>query len=255
MTRTKASLINMALLSVLLVALVFIVVNVWYPGLTFRISGALKALLMIIGISVAVGPLVTLIVYKQGKAGMTFDLIVIALLQMAVLGWGAYALYKERPGYLVFAVDRFNLVAQLDIDSSQLPTNLKPEVSGVPVMVFARMPEDPDEFQAFLQSVMFYGQPDLERRTEFWEPYANGARRIVEALIDIDDFEAKSARESSIVIKARENHAGEHPNVALLPIGVVDKDITMLVDRDTLEPIAVLDVDAWGEGEDVTELD
>lgn len=252
MTRIKASLIHLLLVGVVLGAILFVVITVWYPGLTFRIAGAMKPVLLLVGISLAVGPLFTLIVYKHGKAGMTFDLVVIAMLQVGALTIGTYVLYQERPGYLVFAVDRFNLIAEIDVDSSQIDDRqLSLDSNDVPVLVHARLPDDPDVRQQLLEDVAFEGQPDLEYRVEFWEPYSFGADALREAVTHLDDFEARSDRDAAVIADVHERHEAHSSRLGVLPIGKLDEDLAMLIDLATLQPIDVLEVDAWGiVGED-----
>ncbi len=116
----------------------------WYPEPTFSIVGVLPIILMLIGVDLVLGPLLTMIVYKHGKPGLKFDLSVIALVQIAALIYGARTLYQEKSHYVVFAVDRLEFVALTHID----PLILRFEESQTNhfaglVQVFARRPEDP----------------------------------------------------------------------------------------------------------------
>ncbi len=134
----------------------------WYPGFSFRISGAVIPVFVLVGVDLVVGPMLTLIVYVHGKWGLKFDLFFIAVVQLTALLYGSYTLYSERPSYMVFAVDRVSLVGKNAIDPTLIAYD---EILDMPIRsmqkVFARKPVG-DEYQTFLDSVLFEGKPDLE---------------------------------------------------------------------------------------------
>ncbi len=125
-------------------------------------------MLMLVGVDLVLGPLLTMIVYRHGKSGLKFDLSVIALVQLAALIYGANILYEEKPHYLVFVIDRLEFVAQKDIDPlvMRFEETQTSRFAGL-VKVFARRPEDPEEYQRYFNSVMYDDKPDLERRPEY----------------------------------------------------------------------------------------
>ena len=246
MTRYRASSIHF-LISALIVGVIFAVIFfVWYPAPTFRIAGAISIVLVLIGVDLVLGPTLTLIVYKEGKPGLKFDLAFIALVQVAALVYGTYTFYKERPYYMVFAVDRFNLVTETQIDRAQI---LYPELIEKPfadvIKVFARRPDDPEKFKEFLDSVMFQGKPDLEARPEYWEPYQDGKDIILQATKPLADIERTSDQVERRVQQAIAKYQADHPRLGYVPIGVLDEDIGMVMDMDTAEPLGVIEVDPW----------
>ncbi len=246
MTRYKASSIHF-FISASIVSVIFsIIFFVWYPGPTFQIAGAMGIVLVLVGVDLVLGPTLTLIVYKEGKRGLKFDLAVIAMIQLAALVYGSYIFYQERPYYIVFAVDRFNLVTEKQIDKSKI---LYPELLEKPfadvIKVFARLPEDPEEFQVFLNSVMFDGAPDLEARPEYWEPYGEGNEIIMEATKPLADLKRTSDQDERRVQQAINKYQANHPRLGYIAIGTLDEDIGMIMDMDTSEPLGVIDVDPW----------
>jgi len=90
--------------------------TVWYRWPLFRIAGGSGLTLILAGVDMTLGPLITLVVFKSGKKGLKFDLAVIALLQATALAYGVHVVYAARPVYLVFAFDRFNVMTAEDID-------------------------------------------------------------------------------------------------------------------------------------------
>jgi hypothetical protein len=180
--------------------------------------------------------LLTLIVYKKDKPGLKFDLAVIAAIQLIALVYGTFTLYQERPYYMVFIVDRLNLVAEKHIDKSKLRFDeLQEKPFAEVIRVYARMPEG-DEYQAFLTSVVFDRQPDMEGRPEYWEPYAAGTETILKRVTEQDQRRVEQAVDT---------YSTNHPRLGYLPISTLEKDIGMLMDMDTAEPIDVIEVDPW----------
>lgn len=245
-TRYKASAIHF-LISATIVGVIFaIIFFVWYPGPTFRIAGAMGIVLVLVGVDLVLGPTLTLIIYKEGKPGLKFDLVVIALIQLTALVYGSYTFYQERPYYMVFAVDRFNLVTEKQIDKSEI---LYPELLDKPfadvIKVFARLPEDPEEFQVFLNSVMFDGKPDLEARPEYWEPYGDGKEIILEATKPLAELKRDSDQDERRVQQAIKHFSDAHPKLGYIAIGTLAEDIGMVMDMETTEPLGIIDVDPW----------
>ncbi len=76
------------------------------------------------------------------------DLTVIALLQLSALAYGVWTVAEGRPAWLVFAVDRFELVRVLDIDERKLEqadlAYRQPSLLG-PQWVAASNPADSDQ--------------------------------------------------------------------------------------------------------------
>ena len=218
----------------------------WYPEPTFGIVGVLPIILMLIAVDLVLGPLLTLIVYKDGKPGLKFDLSLIALVQIAALIYGAHTLYQEKPHYLVFAVDRLEFVALTHIDPLVLrfDESQTEQFAGL-VQVFARRPEGPEEYQRYVNSVIVEGQPDLERRPEFWEPWSDGAADIRLRVKPIEELQTSSPSEAKLLRQVIEEHTENHPNLGVLPIGGIPQDIGLLVDRDTLEIVDVIYANPW----------
>jgi hypothetical protein len=62
---------------------------VWYPQHYFAAMGGTTLILLLIGVDVVIGPLITLIVFDPKKKSLRFDLAVIAVLQLGALSTAA----------------------------------------------------------------------------------------------------------------------------------------------------------------------
>ncbi len=246
MSRYRASLIHLLISAVLVGNVIGIVMWVWYPSPTFEAVGAFSIIRLLIGVDLVLGPLLTLIVFKQGKPGLKFDLTVIVLTQIAALVYGTYTLYAEKPDYMVFAVDRLEFVSKNLVDQSQIRYDeLRSGEATRLIPVFARPPEDPAAFQIYLDSVVLNGKPDLEARTEFWEPWSAGTDIIREQMKALNELVIASAEDEENIQEAIDKYSDAHPDLGLLPVGGIEENIGILLDRTTLEVLGVLHVNPW----------
>lgn len=112
------------LLSVVVLLLVALLVFVfWFPPPLGQLAGGLRLFGTLLGVDLVCGPLLTLLLYRTTKTrlALAVDFALIALLQLAALGYGLHTLAQARPLVQVFEVDRFRLVSHADIAEPDLP--------------------------------------------------------------------------------------------------------------------------------------
>lgn len=95
---------------------------------------------MLLVIDVILGPLLGLLVYKEGKKTLKMDLSIIILIQIIALIYGVYSIAQARPIWIAFNYDRFELVRNNEIKVERIkqaqrqyqqPTWLQAEYVGV----------------------------------------------------------------------------------------------------------------------------
>jgi hypothetical protein len=230
-------------------ALIFFV---WYPHPYFGATGAGTVLRVLVAVDLVLGPLLTLVVFKPGKRGLEFDLAVIALVQLAALVYGLTVMYRERPYYTVFAVDRFHVLALPDVEPSELadPGLTAPERIGTkpfagPLLLSATPPSDPAVRSRLIEETIFEGKRDIEGRPTYWSTYESQAAQA-----------ATRARPLAMLRSSRPEAAGavdalvaklDRPESSLgfLPMIAKNHDVAMIVDTATGLPLDVVDVDPW----------
>jgi len=145
MSRFRAAAIHLMISAFIAAAVIALMLAVWYPPSLFDAMGGKKLLVLIIGIDVAVGPLITLIIFDTRKKELAFDLAVIAALQFTALSYGIYAMHSGRPVFVVFTEDRFVVVSAAEVDEetlSQAPAEFRTLPENGPIVVAADMPGD-----------------------------------------------------------------------------------------------------------------
>src|SRR5262249_6223499 len=148
MTRWQAAPIHL-LLSVALAAIVVaVMLLLWYPQPYFAAAGGARLMLLLIGVDVVIGPLVSFVVIDPAKKNLKVDLAIIAVLQLCALCYGVIVMFHARPVFVVFAGDRFELVAANEIAESDLdkaPFEYRELSLTGPRIVGTRLPSDPAE--------------------------------------------------------------------------------------------------------------
>jgi len=139
--RVKAALIHLLISVFVFSIFLSLVFFIWY-AYPFNITqGVAEIVYMMAGIDIVLGPLLTLIVFNTAKKSLKFDLSVIGFVQIAALIFGGYIIYSERPAWVAFAVDRFEVVGLFEIDSSEIPDkSLKVGIFDRPKMVYIEPP-------------------------------------------------------------------------------------------------------------------
>lgn len=246
MSRLRAFLVHLSLSAAVVGCVFAVVFLVWYPESYFEVVGAWYLVRILFIVQVVLGPLLTFIVFKPGKPGLKFDLSVIALVQVVALVYGTVVIYQERPYFMVFSVDRFELVARKDVDVSQIKYDAlreKPWIGAVPV--FARLPEDPVALSRFTEEVLFEGKPDLERRPEFWHPYAERASDAVAQAKDLKELLEEDERTAGIASQVIEKYEADHAKLGYVPLIGRTSNFAIVLDMDTGEQLEVIDIDPY----------
>ena len=88
--RLRAGLIHLSISSVVALMAVGIVFLIWYPHPLHTAAGVTEIFLIVLGVDVVIGPLLTTLVYRQGKKSLRFDLSTIALLQLLAFSYGLW---------------------------------------------------------------------------------------------------------------------------------------------------------------------
>ena len=105
--RYQAFAVHMAISLVIFFILLVCITQYWYPGILFDTGNGWKAIGMIVGIDLVLGPLLTLIVFNHNKSSLKFDLAIIALVQTAALVYGTWTIHQTRPVALAFINSSF----------------------------------------------------------------------------------------------------------------------------------------------------
>lgn len=221
----------------------FLVFKVWYPAPFDEAVGVTRIFLLLVMVDVLLGPLLTFVIYKKGKKTLIFDMAVIVILQFAALSYGLWTVAEGRPAWVVFNVDRFDLVRALDIDNRRLQ-EARPQYQIAPwwgpQWVGAAAPEDAEQNSTLLfESVL--GGSDIAQQPNLYRPLKDMASAWRGRAHDLAELGQYNSPEQVGEILARWPAAD-----AWLPLMAGAKPMTVLVDKRTSSIVAVVDLAPWG---------
>lgn len=121
---TRVFLVHLALSGMAVTGLVAMVWQVWYPGPWLQVAGALEQVLILAGVLLVLGPVLTFVLWRRGARGNAFDLAALALVQVAALAYVVWALAWQRPAFVVFDDGHFVLATWPEVRDETLPAPL-----------------------------------------------------------------------------------------------------------------------------------
>lgn len=242
-TRWQAAALHAAL-SVAIGAVAFaLMLGVWFPGELFRIAGGSTLILLLVGVDVALGPLLTLVVFDPAKRLLKLDLALIGAVQLAALLYGTFVMFEARPAYVVFVVDRFDVVSTVDLDAAARAAAPRPEFRGVhlgrPRLAAAEMPADPAARNAVVMAAL--SGVDLLLTPRYWVPYAEARDHVLARARALDDIRRVDPATNGPVLDAALARLGRTSD-SLRALGVKAKqgEAVMLIDAATGDPVEMV---------------
>lgn len=227
------------LVALLVVGLIFFI---WYPFPLAKAVGVTHIFLMMLIIDVIVGPVLGLLVYKEGKKTLKFDLGVIITIQIVALCYGIYSIEQGRPAWLVFHADRFELVRKNDIilDHIDQAQQKFQHVSWTKLQLVAIksakdvQQHNNDMFIEVLGGISLAQQP--ERYVELTQAKASIKQRA-QPLALLNDFNDPKVVKMML--------AQYHQATAFLPLKANAVDMVVLVNKETASIIKIVDLRPW----------
>ena len=246
MTRWKAAGIHFSISLMIGIAAFCLLYFVYYPQPYFVAAGASVLVLLLLGVDVVLGPLLTLVVFKTGKKSLKFDLGIIATVQTTALIYGLHIMWEARPVYLVAAIDRFALVSATDLDAKDIASAKFPEYAQMPSfgpkLVGVVRPENPDDQFALAQSGM--AGKDIERMPRYYIPYALASEALLQRAKPLALLQPKNSEAQALITQWLVGRSARD-SYAYLPLTGARFDAAVILERDSRLPVAILPIDAW----------
>jgi hypothetical protein len=161
-------------LSLLVAALVaWLVFTVWYPYPFREMSGGRELFLLVIGVDIICGPLLTFILASPSKPHkeLITDISLIVVIQLLALSYGVWNVWLARPNYLVNEGPRFHVVSRVSLDApsiDSLAPALKPQLFSGPLKVAMR---DTTFAEQMSIDVLVKGGKEKSQLTQLYSPY------------------------------------------------------------------------------------
>ena len=226
------------LIALIVVAAMFFL---WYPTPYFQAMGGGGLLMLVTGVDVVLGPLITLIIFNTKKKSLKFDLTCVAIVQMVALAYGVSTMFQARPVYTVFNKDRFDVIIAADVNSTERAKVTDPAYKSLPFTgpqtVSMDMPSDAKEMQRMLVSGI-----DVRAFSQYYATFDSKAKEAAAASKPISDWQKTHSATAEKLESFLSAKAIDETKVGFLPLYTRNEDMTVVLDRDTGKILAIAPV-------------
>ena len=242
--KLKAFSIHLLLSLILVSVLMGLVIYFWFPLDYLGITSFKDIALLIIAIDLVLGPVLTFIVFNPKKKSLKFDLAAIVAFQFIAMTYGVYALYQTHPLFVTYKQGVFNLVNANEITPENAKYNeFKISKLSSAKLAFTKLPDNPKEKLEIMMGVDFKGEPDIDRRAEFYEPYENHLDTILANSLD-----AVKLFSGDKLDEPRKNFLTKYKEMdsfAFLPLQGSGNAAIIVLDKKTAKPVTTIHTNPW----------
>lgn len=216
----------------------------WYRWPGWYLADALQVVLVMAGVDLVVGPLLTFVVASAGKPrrALTRDVSMIVVVQLIALSYGSWSLWAGRPLYYAFSESVLQQVQAYDIESVAPPpakSDLSPRWYSTPRWIWAPLPHDPAERAKIVTSAISGGD-DVISMPRYYAPWEAGLPSLREQLKKVHDV-AYFAPAEKKRLETRMRAAGYDPDQAnAMPLTGRGPSLLAIFDTSTLKIVALL---------------
>lgn len=246
--RAKAAAIHLGICAVIIASVAFLVFDIWYPWPYSVISGGQHLLLLILSVDLALGPLMTLVIFNRSKtrAHLRRDIAVIAILQMLGLVYGIYTMFEARPVAMVFEVDQFRVISRAQVLEAELAQAL-PEFRTLPLtgpqVLGARRPDTSEER---LKAINYALQGfDIGARPAYWRPYRASVKDALARARSLSELYKRYPQRAAEIDQAIARTGRPEAELVFLPIMAREAGWSALLNAKTGEVIGFVPCEGY----------
>jgi hypothetical protein len=226
-------------------ALVFLI---WFPDPFHKMLGGTTLFGILILCDLGLGPLTSFIIYNSRKSrrALVFDYTVIGAIQLAAFIYGVYSVANNRPAYIVFVGDRFEVISAGAIDDADLAQGgdlYGKRPNWGPQLVAIREAKDVEEHNKMLFSGL-QGK-DYSVLPAYYVPYEQGLPELKRRAQPVSELERRHKEAKPLIASAVAQLQVPVERLVWTPVMHKDGFWTVLLDSDTGQPVSWLPVDPY----------
>lgn len=248
MSRWKAAAIHLSINALIALLAALLIFGLWYPQPYSQAAGADGLIVLLLGVDLVLGPMLTLVVFKAGKWGLKFDLALIAIVQASAFVYGLHVVAAARPAFVVANVDRFSLVAANDIDPADFAKASRPEFSHAPWtgprIIGAALPTDVNERNALVLSSTGGGK-DIDVLPQYYVEYPMVAKELLSRAKPLDALFHAVPQDKATVDDWLQRHHRDAGSIRYAPLTARNGTLTVLLDGDSGTVLDALPISPW----------
>jgi hypothetical protein len=240
-SRWTAASLHLAISVAIAVAVIAAMFFLWYPAPYFQAMGGGGLLMLIVGVDVVLGPLITLIIFNTKKKSLKFDLTCVAIVQVVALAYGVSTMFQARPVYTVFNKDRFDVVIAADMSDKERAKVTDAAFKSIPLtgpqIVVMETPTDMKEIQRMLVSGI-----DSRAFSQYYVAYDSKAKEAATAAKPLAQIQKTNPAAAEKLRAFLTTKALDESKVGFLPLYTRNEDMTVVLDKETGKILAIAPV-------------
>ena len=166
----------------------------WYRWPGWYLTDVARVVLVMAGVDVVVGPLLTFIIARSTKPRreLVRDISMIVAVQLCALIYGSVSLWNGRPLYYAYSETVLQLVQAYDIDAQEsvLGRRQNPELAphwySLPRWIWAPLPQDEETRQKIVTATVTGGD-DVISMPKYFKQWDQGLPALRAQLKKVDD--------------------------------------------------------------------
>jgi hypothetical protein len=248
MFRWKAAAIHLTISLVLATIVGALIYFLWFPPPYFSATGAVKLFIVLMGVDISVGPLLTFLVFSPRKRRtlLKLDLSIIAAIQVIAFAYGIHVISAARPVFVVADIDRLVVLAADELADTDLAQGsqaaFRTRSWTGPILVGVMRAKDYKGLNP-LDLTLGTGK-DMDQLPRFYVPYDQVAGGLMRHAKPISKIRKITAQQRALLNHLR-NSVDDGDAFVALPLTRGDFDYTAIMSPKTERPVRILPIDPW----------
>ena len=215
-----------------------------YTPAILGLEGGDRIAFMILGVDLALGPMLTFVVYRKGKRELKRDIAIIVAIQVIAFGYGVWTLCTGRPLYLAYVVEHFQIMTPAEIDPDRIrDRRLAPRLIGGPRPVYVARAEGEDVLRITLEAAL--GGRDVEHYPEYYRRFDEHLDQVRERAWTLDRVRRETPAAVEPIEQAIQRLGRTESELLIVPIVGHAKRAVVLLDRDSGAILDYVDAVIW----------
>ena len=224
-----------------------IILLLWYPWPLSDMSGGWSLLVLVCGVDIVLGPILTFVIFdtRKPRAEIVRDLLIIAFFQLSGLAYGVHTVYLARPVIVAFEGKLFRVVSAIETEEEELSKasdEFKTLSMTGPIFVGTREVKSEDERFEVIAHAM--SGSDKSMRPIFWQPYEKSVPKILADSKPVTTLLKNHPDQKTALDQVVTKSGKKIEELRYLPLISKFAVWTILLDAKTAQPISYLPVDS-----------
>ena len=246
--KLRASGVHLCISLVIAALAAWLVFGLWFPYPYGELAGGRRLFLLLLGVDVVLGPLLTFVVFNPRKRlrEKVLDFTVIGLLQLGALGYGLWTVSQARPVHLVYEYSRLAVVTAAQLPDEQLQ-KASAELRALPwtgptLLSLRPLQGAKEQFDSTMLATS--GVPQAAQ-PELWQPYDAARAAILETARPLAGLKTKYPAEIALIDSAIAKTGKPADRLLYMPVLSRDTAWSVLIDAETARPVGFVPLDPY----------